>query len=147
MLTLPKKSLLQIEADRIEKYLTPLDENELRKILYLVFYKTLSNSNIVDYHGIGEHGSDLFGVIDANFDPFGKVQVFMIQIKCGKLTLPKWRKDLCSQLAEVFCSTTLPRQTSEDNSRRIKREWYDSSKYFNRRKMPRQNRLRRHDKR
>jgi hypothetical protein len=117
MLTTP--SATDADINGIKNYLAPLDEDTLRKIVYSIFYTYLSDGDIQDYHGQGEHGLDLVGSVSEKWDPFGKKEVYLIQIKCGRLSLPKWRKDLSGQLAEAFCSITLPRNANKGNPRRL----------------------------
>lgn len=110
---------VQNAIDDLTTYFKTLDEDKFRAVILNFLSTFIFKGNIMDYHGVGEHGADIIGAVDRDIDPFGKFQIVHIQVKRGKISLTKWRKNLCGQLAEVFSPSTYPRETSDDNSRRI----------------------------
>lgn len=94
------------ETDKIIDWLFRKSEDELRIILRNIFRARLGEAII--YHGSGEHGLDIAVIARSDLDPFGKEQLLLIQVKKGKITLDKWRKGLCGQLAELY-SRQIPR--------------------------------------
>lgn len=110
---------VQTTIDNLTRYLETLDEDKFRVVIVEFLSTFIFKGNIKDYHGVGEHGADIIGAVDRDIDPFRKFQIVHIQVKKGRISLTKWRKNLCGQLAEVFSPSTYPRETGDDNSRRI----------------------------
>lgn len=110
---------IQAVVEELATYFETLDEDEFRAVILSFLSIFICKGNVIDYHGIGEHGADVVGAVDRDIDPFGKFQIVHIQVKKGRISLAKWRKKLCGQLAEVFFPSTYPRETSVDHSRRI----------------------------
>lgn len=89
------------EIDQIHKKIQRLSECKLRILLVNFFHKAFGAEADL-YHSTVEYGADIIVSIKDEDDILGLEQALMIQVKSGEVTHREWKKNLCTQMAELY---------------------------------------------